>query len=321
MKKYLVFLSLTPLLMSMSPRVNENNIDLDSLVLGEKTKIFKLIDKGSIKKICPSHILNNEAASIVFNYEIFEKRKDYAPYSYYKTSYHVLYRADIFLSNEIHYMGGVGNWYNGFNPAYIDYLAVSTTFSGGTVNTDDKKILTPELKHYNYSMIKDLTPESFGFGSSLYNNVDTVDHEFETNIVYKAKGYTESWEKVANFDGFQRLNNRLVARTTRKLTDTSGSLVVDDKYDYGYRVFFNNATNKMEIEKGGKYDLPVKKEFISGPIKGQRDFRFSIFGALNLQTDKVDRIMINVDLNTYHGSSVWLDKFRSNALIDIDVSC
>lgn len=31
--------------------------------------------------------------------------------------------------------------------------------------------------------------------------------------------------------------------------------------------------------------------------------------------------MINVDLNTYHGSSVWLDKFRSNALIDIDVSC
>ena len=42
MKKYLVFLSLTPLLMSMSPRVNENNIDLDSLVLGEKNENIQI---------------------------------------------------------------------------------------------------------------------------------------------------------------------------------------------------------------------------------------------------------------------------------------
>lgn len=320
MKKVLVFLSLMPLLISMSPGENENDVDLDSLVLGEKTKIFKLIDKGSIKKICPSNILNNEAASIIFNYEIFEKRKDYAPYNYYKTSYHVLYRADIFLSNKIDYKGGVGNWFDGSNPAYIDYLGVSTTFSGGTINKDNKKILTPELKHYNYSMIKELTPESLVFGSSLYNNVDAVNYGFETNKVYMAKGYTESWENVANFDEFQNLNNRLVARTTRKLTDTNGSLVIDDRYDYGYRVFFNNDTNKMEIEIG-EYDLPIKKEFISGPIKGQKDFRFSIFGALNLQTDKVERITINVDLNTYHGSSVWLDKFWSNTLINIDVLC
>lgn len=41
MKKVLVFLSLMPLLISMSPGENENDADLDSLVLGEKTKIFK----------------------------------------------------------------------------------------------------------------------------------------------------------------------------------------------------------------------------------------------------------------------------------------
>lgn len=168
-------------------------------------------------------------------------------------------------------------------------------------------------------MIKELSPIDNQFGSSLYNNVKTtVCSGFETNNIYEAKGYTENWENIINFEEFERFNNRLVAKTSHQISHNNKEITIIDKYDYDYNVYFNNKTNKVEIEKD-KSGKPVKKEFTSGPNKEQSDFKFSLFGALNIQTEKIDQININVDLNTYHGSSTWLDKFWSNALIDIQI--
>lgn len=319
MKKIILIISLMPLLVSLSPRTYENNVAFDSLILEENTKIFRLIEKNTIKRICPSHILEEEAASVTFNYEVFEKRKDFAPYNGYKTSYHVLYRADIFLSNLVHYKGGVGNWFDGQHPAYIDYLKVSVSFKGGTAKTNDRKIFTPKVDASQYSMIKELNPTSLSFGSSLYNNVE-VQSGFDANNVYSSNSYTKSWENIADFGEFERLNNRLIANASRSINEKDGNISVSHRYQYGYNLYFDNDANKIKLEtdKNGK---PVKKEFKSGPNEKESDFRFSIYGALNLQTDKVDEISLNVFLNTYHGSSVWLDKFFSSAKIDVNIIC
>lgn len=109
MKKIFIIAPLLPLLTSMGVATDLNSVALDSLILGERTLIYELLEKNSIKKICQSNVLGNEAASVIFHYEVFKKRKDYAPYSYYKTTYHVLYRADIYLNSLVHYKGGVGN--------------------------------------------------------------------------------------------------------------------------------------------------------------------------------------------------------------------
>lgn len=313
MKKEMISLSLVPLLMASTKDVLENTYKYDSKILSSQTNIYRLIDSGSVKEICPSHILNNEAASVTFNYEVFEKKKDYAPYVGYKTSYHLIYRADIFLSSNVHYKGGVGNRFDGYNPAYIDSFKVTTTFKGGTICDNDKTIISPELVNGVYSMIDDLASAYGVFGTTPHNYISII-QGFDANLTYNATGYGLSWEKIIDFNEYSSFNNRLVAKLYQRKTQQDKELKVVTEYDYGYNLYFDNEKNINTLDNN-------KNEFISGPNKEDNNFKFSIFGGLNLQTEKIDSITIDILLKSVHGSSMWLDTFRSNATIKLDIKC
>lgn len=313
MKKTFTIVALTPILMSIAKAPIENTYKFQSDVMGSTTSIYRLIANDSIKKICPSNVLGNEAASVIFNYEIFEKKRDFAPYNGYKTSFHVIYRADIFLSNNVYYKGGVGNWFDGNNPSYIDSFKVYTTFKGGTIKKTDDTIFTPNVKNGSFSMIDDLGP-SFGlFGSSLYNYIDTS-QGFDANLTYNAYSYTMNRSKIIDFDEYSSFNNRLVAKTYKESNIQDGEIKVKQTYDYGYQIYFDNQKNVNVLDD-------QKKDCVSGPNKGDNNFKFSVFGALNVETEEIDYINIDVQLNTKHGSTVWLDLFDANASISLNVQC
>lgn len=322
MKKILILTTILPLLMSSSGSTNYNELKYHSSILNDDTYIYKLLKSGTIKEICPSHILNNEAASIQVTYEFFEKHKDYAPYNGYKLSYHLIYQMDIFLSSNVHYKGGIGNWFDGYNPAYINSLKVTTNVKSTKFDNKTKLKATPhELENdntidYRFAITKEIEPTSQRFGSSYYNYLSEDNVGFDANNGYISTSYNTKWSDGLVYQDFNVYNNRLVAYLTSEQTKTSTDLTYITSYKYGMHLE-NNGDNQLIIKRDDNGKL-IFDDLYSGPNKGGNNFKFTIFGAFNIQNDyDITNMTTKIELNTSHGSTTIRDTFSSTATINL----
>lgn len=317
MKKSIIsFCCLIPLLMSSSGVTHFNELDYTLLSTGQKTKIFKVLKSGSSKSICKSHILENEAASVKLTYDFLEKHKDYAPYNGYKKSYHLIYRLDIYLNNNVAYKGGVGNWFDGHNPTYLNSITVKTDYKSSNYN-NYKFVSTPKQDTSIYTdiyvLLKDINPTRYVYETNSYNYVkNNVSIGFDANSGYESMSYSTHWKDSITERDFNNLNSKLIAHmetSHRVATSTLTNTV---------RLFYGNKI--IQDANGNRYIDKNRDDLYSGPIKEGAPFTFSIFGCENLQNDyDITSATFNVLMKTTHGSNVRLDTFKSDASIAINL--
>ena len=326
MKKILILTTILPLLMSSSGSTNYNELKYHSSILNDDTYIYKLLKSGTIKEICPSNILNNEAASVQMTYEFFEKHKDYAPYNGYKTSYHLIYKLDIFLNANVHYKGGVGNWFDGYNPTYINSITVRTNAESEKFDNNTKVVISPEqlseddTEDNYFTITKEMHPTSGSYGSSYYNHIYQDSIGFSANDGYTSTSYNTNWNNGVVSEDFTTYNNRLVAYLRSSKTIGTNKITYTTTYKYGTPLVRNiDGEYILNIDKDESGTIRYN-DLYSGPNKNGNDFKFTIFGAFNIQNDfSITNLDTEITLKTTHGSTVWLDKFTSTANINLSL--
>lgn len=311
-KLYICFI--VPLLMSSTNTTHFNEVEHTLLSTGQKTKTYKVIKSGTSKGICKSNVLGNEAASVTVSYDFLEKHKDYAPYNGYKKSYHLIYRLDVYVSSNVSYKGGVGNWFDGNNPAYLNSITVNTEYTSSSFSKL-RYVTTPVENHSIYAdtyvLLRDINPTRYVYETNAFNYVDCgVNIGFDANSGYESKSYSTHRKDSITDRDFNNMNSKLIAH-----------MLVENK------VAATKLTNKVALFYGNKllrdkndnrYIDSARDDLYSGPEKDSIPFMFSIFVTENIQNESdLKSATFSVTMKSTHGSSVWLDKFQSDANVTV----
>ncbi len=311
-KLYICFI--VPLLMSSTNTTHFNEVEHTLLSTGQKTKTYKVIKSGTSKGICKSNVLGNEAASVTVSYDFLEKHKDYAPYNGYKKSYHLIYRLDIYLNNNVHYKGGVGNWFNGNNPAYLNSIIVNTEYTSSSFSKL-KYVTTPVEDHSIYTdtyvLLRDINPSRYVYETNEFNHVvHNTNVGFDANNGYISKSYSTHRKDSITDRDFNNMNSKLIAHMSAENKVATNKLTNKVSLVYGNKLAQDN--------NGNRYIESNRDELYSGPLKEGSPFMFSIFGTENLQNDDdISSATFSVSMYTTHGSSVPLDTFKSSTNVKI----
>lgn len=280
-----------------------------------------------------SNVLQNEVGHVSMNYEVLKMYKytelllDYVP------TYVMLYEANVYLNNKVHYKGGLFNWYDGYHAAFLKNISFSFKWNG--VNNVQHSYCMPSVGEDGDSkglrLLKDVYTNSPENGhnyyaedtSSTYNKqtdrncflTDFFDPNLDECVNTASHIYSNSYYwSAANInnliDGY---DSRTAAYLTSSKTVTSNSVAFDQSFEYNHDISYKS--------NGQKYDIFYARDdqfLFSGPCtNGEDDFYpmyFTFYGMSAIQTSSVPTsINVSMFLDTMHGSHVFLDTFESTA--------
>ena len=318
MKKSAFLLPLVPLLVSAAPVTFE-----DSIVTVEKVKARERLAQDSKTAQALANVTNNIAAEITFSYEVYQLENPSVMITGYQPAYALIYRVDIYLSDDVHYKGGVGNWFSGNHPCYLNSLDISASFSG--CSNLKNYFQTPQTSESVTSEVKapiGIAPTA-GVQKSDYN---TIDYD---PLINGSLTTCSSLTSVSYLYGFTQLNidyrndnkiydyeNRLVARYKDDITQTNNSIInFSQHFDYGKSMTYDDGTHGRDK---GVYTESMG-DFFSGPDLKAGSFDFSFYGAMDFESDtKPSSVKIDVTMETVHGSDLVLDRFYRTSTLSFN---
>jgi hypothetical protein len=88
-------------------------------------------------------------------------------------------------------------------------------------------------------------------------------------------------------------------------------IIFNNSFSFGYNIYDSN--NNYSFPSG-------KTEYFAGPIQGQGNYNFSIFGAMDFESQiQPTKGSMLVSLGVTYGSSVYLDHFSSSTSLDFTI--
>ena len=330
--KKVTCLPLSVLLMSAS---SSNFIYASSKIKHGSTMCKKQIIGFSRKKITTlSNVKKLPVASLTFNYELYQMYKPTELITTYHPGYVLLYQADIYVNNRVQYKGGIGNWFDGCHSGFLNYIDINAVFDGLEYTGNSYQCPSYD-SHYatrDFKYLRGVDPHDSKYSlssadndkQSFYNRVDVVLAPFEggkfqdCSNLYTNSYYNSALEINDDFNLLKEMDSRLVALETPTINVSNNKTIeFDQLYQYNTKVEI--------IEKDGKYEekfTSIDNGLYSGPCTNGKDddkpFNFTFYGCFAVESNKLpDTIRINLKMDTYHGSTTYLDKFESMAQGDI----
>lgn len=302
-RKIAAMVTLFPCLLSAA---NPDWINIHSDLYNGNVDVATVIGTGVRQEICRSHILENEAAKVIFKYEFYKMPARSYAFVDPVPVYSLIYKIQVQLQSSVDYKGGVGNLFRGNNPAYLNAIYLTSTFNGVSSLGTVKQYPTDGMSVLSCQADCDLTCTDSAFRN------DNNKLNLETAGYGSGTGFMSTSYSVKVSD----LMNVLPSSYTPKLTsliDNDVSLIgstlsLSTDYSYGWEPYRN----------GNSYSTHSLNDKYCGPQKGSAPYNFAFFGALNFESRTAPTSWnISLSMHTTHGSNVWLDSFTSSANISI----
>lgn len=300
---------------------------------------FKSSNKQTVTTT--SHILNNEVGRVTMNYEVISLLKYTDILTSFTPAYVMLYEANVYLNNNVHYKGGFANWCDGYHPGFLNDLRFSFTFNN--VSNAEHYYCTPSKgddgNDSGIRLLKDVMLEGYNNGSDLYKEDTSSTHFKGTNkncFSNDNLGIELDWmDKTANSIysnsyfwsiSSSHLNNlmdyydsRVAALVSTSKSNSNNKVSFVQDFSYNKKV---SATNN-----GTSWTISVNNDnnLYSGPATDGKDddkpLYFTFFGNCAVQSSsKPTSIDVSMYLDTWHGSHVYLDTFESSAVKNFTIS-
>lgn len=273
-----------------------------------------------------SNTYNDEVGHVFLNYEILSQAKATEMYSGFIPVYLMLYEADVYLNNNVHYKGGFGGWRDLYEPAFIDELKLSFTFKG--VNSIRHSYCTPSIGDAGDSsgirFLKGVDLKGTNNGADLYKD-DTNDTsekltsgncfseggnelklDWMEKVMYSIYSTSYCWEassmKLENLDSF---DSKLAVKFSSSTVKSTPELTFTQDFLYNQRVSVINNGDVKKVVVG------TNDNIFSGPTKDDsgklKPMYFSFFGVCAIQSDdKPTSIDVSMSLDTTYGCHEWL---------------
>ncbi|MEG1739130.1 MAG: hypothetical protein RRZ92_03025 [Bacilli bacterium] len=291
---------LTPMLMSAA---NPNGIYTYSSLCSSNVFVSELLSNGNSSASCLSNVLNNVAATIDFDYEFYEMPKRTVLFVNYVPVYSLVYRVHVYLNNNVKYKGGVGNWFDGNNPTYLNNIGINADFNGVSNITN----ATNQYPSNNKLVILNGSATNDDYQTDL-NHLETTQYGYQTSCGFISTSYTQTIDELTGILP-STYDQRTAAIVNSSWASNSSKISFQTQYNYGYELY-NNGTSYAYKTYNDKY---------SGPRKDELPFKFSFYGAMNYESDtRPTSTNISVSISTTHGSTTWLDSFSSLASLNIN---
>lgn len=297
-----------------------------SSIAGKEIKAQKLISSDTKTAQVLTNVKDQVAAQINVTYEFYKMDNTTSLFTHFVPAYSLIYRMDIFLNNKVKYKGGVGSWFSGENPCYLQSISVSADFTGSNIS---RAFLTPNISDFDFLEVNpylgEQNVENNCIGTPRYMSTSEI-HSFETAYHLDSTSYALSTTQltrdyvnkgIRNDDMDSRLCCLLLPSAT--ISDNKNKVEFSQIFRYGYQYYFDTEDNcysaKPIAQQNNMNFFSGPKEY-NGPIDSL-PFNFSIYGALNFQSDTEPKISnLNIEFDTVYGSMVWLDSFKGNLTID-----
>ena len=305
-KKLATAAALFPFLLSAAS--NPDWINVASTIYDDNINVTELISSGTREEICPSHILNNEAAKIIFKYELYEMSHRSYVFVNHIPVYSLIYEMQVQLQSSVHYKGGVGNMFNGENPAYLNSIYLSSLFGGVSSVGLVRQYPTAGMSVLSCRTSNDLSCTDAAFRNDL-NRLWLEPAGYATSQGFMSTSYSTKVDDLMNVSP-STYSPKLTSHISQRSNINNSGLTLETDYSFGYEPY----------RDGDRYETRSRNDKYCGPTKNSAPYNFAFFGAQNVESNsRPTSFSINVSMNTTHGSNVWLDSFTSNASIMINI--
>lgn len=329
-----------PLCLSLISASSSNYNNYDSKIkFGNIVAKKRLVDYSSKTITTISNVKKNTVASLTFNYEMYQMYKGTELYKDYIPGFILLYQADIYVNNAVEYKGGIGNWFDGKHAGFLNYIDITAKFDG--IDYTGNSYQCPGYGDDNVPergpmTLRGVTPTLYMYTqkSSEYNKQSTYNqcgavldsnsggrfqqcpNIFTNSYYYGLNAIEKDFNIMNEFD--DRLNASIYSK--REASSDKKSLKFTQKFTYNRKIFLEKGTNgyfpNVENVSNGLY---------SGPCTNGKDddtpFNFTFYGAFGVESNVApSKVTIDLKLDTFHGSTTYLDKFESNASTSIVIN-
>lgn len=270
--------------------------------------IVSILSSGTETTYQGANVTGNVAARITVTYELLSMDKTSVLYTNYVPVYSLIYRVDIFLDNDVQYKGGLFNVFEGVNPCYLNYISTTGTFEGLSSVGNVKQSPNVNDNQNTLRYLNDVDPYD-GYGRSANNYVDKTSAPFNTCYGMSSASYFECIDDLS-YTQQNFFNSRIAANLSSSHTKTSNSVNFNNTLTFGYHILFDQ-------EEGF---FAQQEQYYSGPKSDESPFYFSYYGAMNVESEvQPNNVNLTFQMNTTHGSSVFLDNFTYTVPLNIDI--
>ncbi len=290
-----------------------------------------------------SNVKNDTVATLTFNYEVYEMNKPTELLTTYHPSYVLLYQADIYVNNKVKYKGGMFNWFDGEHAGFLKNISISATFSGTKNQTHHYCTPSIDSSSGNYSLriMRGVYPEDDLYTqNSKSANKQTDDNNVTdglansnldtftdtVGIMSNSYYYNLSYMNTHITEFLNKYDSRILAMVSSSENVESDKITFNQKFEYNQKLavspseYGTGYTYKVTHDEKGIYSGPAKYED-SKDIDDSKPFNFTFYGTFGVECpQKPSSILIELGLDTYHGSHVNLDTFESTASDSFTIS-
>lgn len=300
-KKMICLLCLTPLLMSAA---NPSGSYIRSDICESNVLISELLSKGKSEANCLSNVKQDIAAKIQLDYELYEMPLSTVLFTKYIPVYSLIYKIHVYLNSDVKYKGGVGNWFDGDNPTYLNNIVINANFYGVS-NLSESSNQYPSSNGDLFVLQGKAINNDY---PSDLNRLRTTQYGYQTSCGFISNSYSQSISELPYITS-ATYDQRIAALIFSSCTKSVSTISFQNTFKYGYELY-NTGTSYKYKDYNNKY---------SGPTRKAESFNFAFFGAMNYESDtRPTSSNITLSMQTTHGSTTWLDSFTTSASIKLN---
>lgn len=335
-QKYIRRLLSLPMVMLLTSGTTKDFVQPYSYIIHKIITCKNQLAEYSSRSISTlSNVKKDTVATLTFNYEVYQMWKPTEMTPTYHSSYVLVYQADIYVNNKVKYKGGMFNWFDGEHAGFLKNISISATFFG--TDNQTHHYCTPSIdssgENNSLRIMREVYPDDDIYTcESKTDDKQSLDNQVKNGLTDRLDLFTDTMCPTSNSyyynlsymnthitEFLNKYDSRILAKVSSSENLESDKITFKQNFEYNQKL----VVTASEYGTGYTYDVSHdEKGIYSGPAKYEdgkdiddsKPFNFTFYGTFGVECpQKPSSILIELGLDTYHGSHVNLDTFESTA--------